>query len=124
MLFRKTVFVLALAGAALPAAFANSGTTWSGADGGDHLYAQSNSGNSANRSDVKKELAASLKNPVANDPSTWVGADASSNTFPQHSYAFQGGKLVHTDNIAHDTPKPSRVMPATQQNLFTERYGS
>lgn len=125
MLFRKTVFMLALAGAALPAAFANSGTTWAGADGGDHLYSpsHSNSGNSATRADVKKELADSLKNPVADDFSTWVG-DGSPYTFEQHSYAFQGGKLVHMDSIAHDTPKPSRVISATEQNLFTERYGS
>ncbi len=123
MLFRNTVFVMALTGAAVPAAFANSGTSWSGAPGGDHVYSQNNSGSVANRGDVQKELAGSLKNPMATDRSTWVGADGSIDTFPQHSYAFRGGKLVHTDSIAHDTPKPSRAMPATEQNLFTERYG-
>lgn len=124
MLFRNTVFVLALAGAAVPAALAASGTTWSGAPGGDHVYSQKNSESAANRADVQKELADALKKSMANDRSTWASADGGVSTpFPQHSYAFRGGKLVHTDSISHDTPKPSRAVPGTEQKLFSEQYG-
>lgn len=42
------------------------------------------------------------------DGGTLAGHDAGF-MLPQHSYAFQGGKLVHTDSIAHDTPKSSNL---------------
>lgn len=105
MLFRKTVFALALAGAALPAAFANSGSTWVGGERGVEFHANKST---KNRAEVQKELEAFRQNPVTADGGTLAGRDASYIP-PQHSYAFQGGKLVHTDSLAHDTPKPTSL---------------
>ncbi|OYY37325.1 MAG: DUF4148 domain-containing protein, partial [Polaromonas sp. 39-63-25] len=39
----------------------------------------------------------------------------------QHSYAFQDGRLVHTDSIAHNTPKPSLAMTDAERRLFREQ---
>lgn len=118
MLFRKTVFALALAGAALPAAFANSGGTWVGGELGLDAHAVQSS---TSRADVQKEYQAFRKNPVSADGGTLVGGEAGY-IRPQHSYAFQGGKLVHTDRIAHSTPKPSLAMTDAERALFQEQY--
>ena len=118
MSFRKTVFVLALAGAAIPAAFANSGSTWVGGEAGfqNHPVQSTKS-----RADVRKELEAFNKNPVTADGGRIVGGEAGYSP-PQHSYAFQGGKLVHTDSLAHNTPKPSLSMTAAERRAFDELY--
>jgi len=105
MLFRKTIFALALTGAVLPAAFANSGVTWVGGERGFEFHAQKST---KSRAEVQKELEAYRKSPMTADGGTWEGRDARY-TSPQHSYAFQGGKLVHTDSIAHDTPRPTNL---------------
>ncbi len=73
MLFHKTVFALALAGAALPAAFANSGSNWIGGERGFEFHAGQSTKSSA---DVQKELEAFRKNPVTADGGTLVGRDA------------------------------------------------
>lgn len=103
MLFRKTIFALALTGAVLPAAFANSGVTWVGGERGFEFHAQKST---KSRAEVQKELEAFRQSPVTADGGSLTGRDAGYIP-PQHSYAFQGGKLVHTDSIAHDTPKPT-----------------
>ncbi|WP_096699580.1 DUF4148 domain-containing protein [Polaromonas sp. AER18D-145] len=118
MLFRKTVFALALAGAALPAAFANSGSTWVGGELGFETHAVQST---KSRADVQQELQAFRQNPVAADGGRLVGGEAGY-IHPQHSYAFQGGKLVHTDTIAHNTPKPSLAMTDAERRLFQEQY--
>ena len=118
MLFRKTVFALALAGAALPAAFANSGSTWVGGELGFENHAMQSA---KSRADVQKELQAFRKNPVAADGGMLVGGEAGY-IRPQHSYAFQGGKLAHTDRIAHNTAKPSLTMTDAERRLFKEQY--
>jgi len=118
MSFRKTVFVLALVSASIPAAFANSGSTWVGGEAGfeNHPVQSSKS-----RAVVQQELEAFRANPVTSDGGTLVGGEAGY-IRPQHSYAFQGGKLVHTDTIAHNTPKPSLVMTEAERQLFREQY--
>lgn len=118
MLFHKTVFALALAGAALPAAFANSGSNWIGGERGFEFHAGQST---KSRADVKKELEAFRKNPVTADGGTLIGTDARYIP-PQHSYAFQDGKLVHTDSIAHDTPKPTNLaMTDAERSLYRGR---
>ncbi len=118
MLFRKTVFALALAGAALPAAFANSGSTWVGGELGFETHAMQST---KSRADVRKEFEAFRKNPVTADGGTLVGGEVGY-IGPQHSYAFEGGKLVHTDTIPHNTPKPSLAMTQVERQLFKEQY--
>lgn len=122
MLFRKTVFALALVGAAIPAAFASSDAIWLGSDNGFVAYpGTSNSNSTKSRADVQQELAAFRKNPVTADGGKIVNTDKGYIS-PQHSYAFQGGTLVHTDTLAHDTPKPSLVMTDADKRLQRELY--
>lgn len=118
MLVRKTVFALALVGAAIPAAFANSGSTLVGGELGFETHAMQST---KSRADVQQELEAFRKNPVTADGGKIDGTNIGYIN-PQHSYAFQGGKLVHTDNIAHDTPKPSLAMTDAERRLYQELY--
>ena len=118
MSFRKSVFVLALVTASIPAAFANGGSTWVGGELGFESHpVQSNK----SRAVVQREFEAFRANPVTSDGGTLVGGEAGY-VRPQHSYVFQGGKLVHTDTIAHNTPKPSLAMTQVERQLFTEQY--
>jgi hypothetical protein len=118
MLFRKTVFALALAGAAIPAAFANSGSNWVGGEVGVETHAVQST---KSRADVQKEFQAFRKNPVTANGGTLVGGEVGY-IRPQHSYAFQGGKLVHTDSIAHNTAKPSLAMTDAERRLYQALY--
>ena len=114
----KTVLALALAGAAIPAAFANSGSTWVGGEQGFATHAVQSTRSHA---DVQKEFLAFRNNPVTADGGRAVGGEAGY-VPAQHSYAIQGGRLIHTDSIAHNTPKPSLVMSAAERRLFKEQY--
>ena len=105
MLIRKTMLALALAGAAVPAAFANGGH--------ERPFESSAASSTKSRSDVQKELEAFRKNPVGAGGGILSDRDASFIT-PQHSYGFQNGALVHTDKLAHDTPKPE-LSPLTEE---------
>ena len=118
MLFRKTIFALALAGAALPAAFANSGSTWVGGELGFETHAVQSS---KSRADVQKELQAFRNNPVTADGGMLVGGEAGY-IRPQNGYAFQGGKLVPADRMARNTSKPSLAMTDAERRLYQEQY--
>ena len=119
MTFRKTVFALALAGAVLPSAFANSGRTWAGADDSVHIAPQQSQSDTG-RGEVKKGATLAQKNA---GPAT-VSADGATNTSPQHSFGVQGGRLVHTDNLPHNNAKPGVTSPDLRQDLFSERFGA
>lgn len=120
MLFRKTVLVLAFAGATLPAAFANSGNTWENGE----ISVQTPVVQSAKaRADVQKEFEAFRKNSVTANGGTLVGGEVGY-TPPQHSYSFQGGKLAHTDSIAHNTPKPNAVMTRAERRVSQALYAN
>ena len=118
MSFRKTVFVLALVSASLPAAFASSGSTWVGGENSFETHAMPGT---KSRADVQKELQAFRRNPVTADGGTLVGGEVGY-IFPQHSYAFQDGKLIHTDSIVHNTPRPSVTMTDVERQLFRKEY--
>ncbi len=118
MSIRKTIVALALVGATLPAAFANSGTTWVGGDRGFEFHP---SNSTKSRAEVQQELEAFRKNPFTADGTKIVNTDKGFIS-PQHSYAFQGGTLVHIDTLAHDTPKPSLVMTDAEKRLQRELY--
>lgn len=123
MLFRKTLFVLALTGAALPAAFANTGCISTSADGGCSTP-QFSSASAKSRVDVQKELAAFQQASAPADVTKFMSADGSNSTVPQHSMALKDGKLAHTDKLAHDAPKPGLARTDAEENLFPERYGA
>jgi hypothetical protein len=113
MLFRKTLFALALAGIVIPPAFANS-------DIGVGIQTSSNI-IPKSRADVQKELEAFRKNPFTADGTKIVNTEIGFIS-PRHSYGFQGGKLAHTDNIDYTTPKPSVVMTDNDRRLYPELY--
>jgi hypothetical protein len=124
MLFRKALFALALSGAAIPAAFANSDTGWAGNERGVGIQANTSTNTNTSiksRADVQKELEAFRRNSVTADGGTIVDTNIGYIN-PQHSYAFQGGKLAHTDNIANTTPKPSVVMTDGDRRLYRQLY--
>lgn len=119
MSFRKTVFVIALVSSSIPVAFATNGNTLVGGEAAfEHHSFQSNK----SRADVRKELDAFRANPVTSFGATLRGGDVGY-TYPQHSYAFQDGKLVHTDTISHNTAKPSLAMTDAERRLFKEPSG-
>ena len=110
MLIRKTVLALTLAGAAVPAAFANGGH--------ERPFESSAVSSTKSRSDVQKELDVFRKSPVGAGGTILSDRDARFIT-PQHSYGFKNGKLVHTDNIAHDTSRPANLaMTDAEQRLY------
>lgn len=119
MMVRKIVFALALAGAVLPAAFADSGRTWAGADGSVHIAPQQSQSDKG-RVEVKKGAASTPKNAGT----ATASADGAINTSPQHSFGMQGGRLVHTDNLSHSNAKPSVMPRDLRQDLFSERFGA
>lgn len=107
MLFRKTVFVLALVGASIPAAFASSGVNVAGGEKGFDFH---DTPSLKSRADVQKELEASRKNPTIADGGKLLAGGALY-LFPQHSFAFKDGKAIHTDSLKdHDSPKPSLTL--------------
>ena len=117
MSVRKTVLALALTGAAIPAAFAGSASSWVGGELGFETHAVQSQ---LTRADVRQDFLAFRANPVTADGGRLVGGEAGY-VGPQHSYAFVAGRLVHTDTIAHNTPKPSLVMSAQERRQWREQ---
>ena len=120
MLFQKTVFALTLAGAAIPAAFASSGSTWVGGEMGFQTHALPSA---KSRAEVQKELAVLREKPVTASGGTLVDGELGYQS-PQHSFAFQDGKLVHTDSIAHNTARPSLALTQAERRLRQELYNN
>ena len=121
MSIRKTIVALALVAAAVPAAFANSHTGWAGNERGVSLIEANTSASTKTRAEVMQELQDFRNNPVAADGSRFI--DNERGFVPaQHSYAFQGGTLVHTDTIAHNTVKPSVVLTDADKRRNRELY--
>ena len=113
MSIRKTILALALAGAAVPAAFADGGY--------ERPFKTTADASTKSRNDVQKEPEDFRRNPVGAGGSMLSDRDARFIT-PQHSYGFQNGSLVHTDKLPHDTPKPE-LSPLTdeQRSLYRGR---
>lgn len=102
----------------VPAAFAAGGSTWVGGEIGfvDHPIVSSKT-----RQQVREEFLAFRANPVLADGTRVVGGEAGY-ALPQHSYAWQGGRFVHTDTLAHNTPRPSLSMSEAEKRLRGELY--
>ena len=120
MLIRKTVFALALVGASVPAAFANSGISIVGGEKGFEFH---DTPSLKSRADVQNELAASRKNPTIADGGKLLAGGALY-LFPQHSLAFKDGKFAHTDTLNHDDkPKPSLTMTPDERRAKDRLQG-
>ena len=120
MSIRQTVFALALVGTSIPAAFASSGATNLSTDRGFEFHATQST---KSRADVMKELEASKKAPAAgmNRSPSFNRGDSGYVAEP-HSFAVQAGRLVHTDNIAHNTPKPRLAMTDAERRMSQQLY--
>ena len=122
MSIRKTIVALALAGVALPAAFANSAvTSVGGTRDADYPASTIYSNSTKTRAEVMQELQAFRNNPVTADGGKIVNTERGF-VPAQHSYAFQGGSLVHTDTFAHNTAKPSLVLTDADKRRNRELY--
>lgn len=120
MLFRKSVFVLALVSAAVPVAFASSGITYVGGEASVETHAMPVV---RTREDVKKELQLVSKNPEKSQSvATRGGEDAA--VFPQHNYVYQGGKLVHDDKEIHNPSRASVSMTPTERQALERLYSN
>lgn len=104
-MFKKTI----------PLTVALSLSLWAGTASADQTFHQSKDEagviihyvpGTKSRAQVEMERIEALGNPTTADGWRYVGGDTGWELVP-HSYAFRGGKLVHSDNIDHNTPKPT-----------------
>lgn len=110
MSFRTTLLAMALTSAIIPAAFASSGSAFVGGELGFDNHAMP-----GNASRVDLERAASRDGSFA-------GGEVGYVPLPQHSYIFQDGRLVHTDSMPHNTPKPPFAMTGAERRNFQEQF--
>ena len=68
-----------------------------------------------------QEFLAFRGNPVTADGGRFAGGEVGY-VPPQHTYAFQNGRLVHTDQIARYSVKPSLTMSAEEEKLYQALY--
>ena len=112
MTYRKTVFALILAGAAIPAAFATSGFTPVAGDRGFEVHSGTPSAN------TRAELTDSRQNSLVADSNSLGGRGDAGYMPPQHAYSFEGGKVIHADNISHSPQQPGIVRSRTARDLY------
>lgn len=118
MTIRKTILALALSAAAIPAAFASSGSTWVGGEIGFESHPVQST---KSRADVIGELEAFRRNPVTADGGVMVGGELGYVPH-QHTFAVQNGRLVHTDQFASSTPAQNRAMSDAERRAIQELY--
>lgn len=118
MSIRQTVFALALVGASIPAAFASNGVTTLSTDRGFEFHPTQST---KTRADVMKELEVSNKAAAGVNRVTSVNRGYTG-YIEQHSFDVKNGAVVHTDKIAHNTPKPSLVMTAAERRISENLY--
>ncbi len=115
---RNITIAISLSSAAIASAFAaDTGKFLNGELG----YVPAPFHGTLTRDEVKRDLASFQQNPVTGDGSRFVGGEVGY-VYPSHSYAIRDGKLVHTDTIAHDTPRKSGRMTADQIDAFQNSY--
>lgn len=119
MSYRKTVFALLLAGAALPAAFADSGFKPVAGDRGFEVHSEASGTNT--RADVRAQLKDSRQNSLVGDINSLGGRGDAGYIAPKHGYAFEGGKVIHADNISHGAQKLVTVLDVAYSNSLAGR---
>ena len=117
MSVRNNAFVLAIAAMALPAAFAQTTSTFVGGEAG---WVDRPVQSTLTTEQVRRAYEAFRANPVAPDGGRYVGGEAGF-IYPQHILALQNGKLVCVDKIAHN-PKPDAIKSAAERRQFLEQY--
>lgn len=117
MSVRKSLFVLAIAAAALPAAFAQSASVFVGGEAG---WIDRPVNSTLTREAVRQDFLAFRSNPVAADGGHYAGGEVGY-IFPQHTYARVNGEWVCTDKIAHNAA-PDAVKNASERGMFLQLY--
>ena len=92
MSIRKTLFAVAIAAAAAPAAFANTGSTWVGGEIGFVNHPTQ----ARTRAEVQAELQDFLRNG-GKVPSGEVGVYVPA--AHEHTYVYENGRRVHADEL-------------------------
>lgn len=120
MSYCKVLMSAMLAIAASQTAFASSAIP---PIGGEVGYVPVHSTSSTkSRIEVKQELSARRSpNQAASDGVMFVGGEVGYLS-PTHAYQFEGGKLIHSDAMQHNSPKPDWRMSATERREFSEYY--
>ena len=104
---KQITLAFAISALAAPAAFASSGVTPTNNERGYKTHAMPASG--LTRDQVRAELEAFKRNPVSADGSRFVGGEAGWE-IEGHKSAWRNGKLMHADNIDHNTPRASALV--------------
>jgi hypothetical protein len=118
MSFQKTVFILALVGATIPVAFANSGSTPVGGEKGFETHKMPIT---QSRAEVKKEAQAVRNHLATAHGVTQVNSEAG-NALTQHSHSLQNGTLINTDAAPSVNTKPSLEMTDMERRQLRELY--
>lgn len=118
MIIRKTILAVALGAASIPAAFANSGSTWVGGEIGFESHPVQSS---KSRAEVISEFQAFRRNPVTADGGVFVGGELGYVPH-QHTFAVENGRRVHADQYASTTPVQSRTMSDVERRATREQY--
>lgn len=117
MSVHKNLFVLAAAALALPAALAQTTSTFVGGEAG---WVDRPVSSTLSREAVRQEFLAFRVDPSAPNGGQYVGGQAGY-IFPQHTYARVNGQWVCTDRIAHNPP-PAAIKTDAERRAFLQTY--
>lgn len=112
MSVRSNLIVLAIATAALPAAFAQSTSVFVGGEAGWLDRPVQSSATPAQRFGAAPGADANV--------GRFVSAEEGY-AFPAHMYARQGGQWVCIDRIAHN-PAPAAIKSPSEERAFQQQY--
>ncbi len=118
MSVRTNLIAIAIAAAALPAAFAQTTSVFVGGEAG---WVDRPVQSAVTRTQVQSEF---LRFRAAPPADANVGRTVSAEegyAFPAHMYARQGGKWVCIDKIAHN-PAPAAIKSPAEARAFQQQY--
>ena len=115
-MFKKTVSLTAAAVVSMFAGAAVANQTFHPANNEAGVITHSVPG-SKTRAQVEAEQIAAAATAVGNW--RYVGGEWE---LVQHAYVFRNGKLVHTDQLEHNAPKPSLASIAEGRKQYAEQY--
>jgi len=118
MTIRKLAIATLLAGASVTAAFASQPLHWVGGEIG---FVEHNTPSTVTREQVMQDYQLSRQSKFDSSGGMQLGGDGGY-VGPQHSYAVGGGKIRHTDKIAHNTVKPDYQHSAAEHAYFSKTY--
>ncbi|WP_260292794.1 DUF4148 domain-containing protein [Sedimenticola hydrogenitrophicus] len=118
MSIKKSVIALTLSAFIVPAAFADNGWSWVDDQIGWTPHATPSS---KSRAEVNQELEEFRNNPVDSAGWSYAGNELGY-VPPQHSYGFEKGKVVHTDEFDHGTPHPVTAMTDEERLQYEALY--